>query len=181
VLGLLEEDVAYRARRLLATGLEGVLHDLSPEIAVSQGGLQVGTGGAAHSLVVTGSGLSLMPSAFAWASPTTGVGPGGVSVIYGARGVATLWSRDLSPQQSGADTLAELLGRNRAAILQAVTTPHSTTDLARELGQTPPAVNVHLAILRRSGLVTSRRAGRRVLYRTTPLAHSILDANRASH
>jgi DNA-binding transcriptional ArsR family regulator len=52
-------------------------------------------------------------------------------------------------------------------ILRAVAVPLSTSDLARALGQSKPAVSAHLAVLRRSGLVTSRRAGRRVLYQCT--------------
>jgi len=40
-----------------------------------------------------------------------------------------------------------------------------------------PAVSAHLAMLRRSGLVTSWRAGRRVLYQLTPLARSVLAAS----
>jgi DNA-binding transcriptional ArsR family regulator len=40
-----------------------------------------------------------------------------------------------------------------------------------------PAVSAHLDVLRRAGLVTSWRAGRRVLYQTTPLARSVLAAS----
>jgi DNA-binding transcriptional ArsR family regulator len=55
--------------------------------------------------------------------------------------------------------------------------PGSTTELALELGQSPPAVSAHLSILRRCGLVTSWRSGRRVLYQQTPLAGSIVTAS----
>jgi DNA-binding transcriptional ArsR family regulator len=70
-----------------------------------------------------------------------------------------------------------LLGRTRAAILYAVALPRSTSDLAAELDQSMPAISAHLAVLRRSGLVSSWRAGRRVLYQLTPLARSVLAAN----
>jgi len=53
----------------------------------------------------------------------------------------------------------------------------STTDLAGQLGQSSAAVSEHLAVLRRSGLVTSWRSGRRVLYQRTPLATSIVAAS----
>jgi DNA-binding transcriptional ArsR family regulator len=64
--------------------------------------------------------------------------------------------------------------RLRAAILSCLALPKSTTDLARELGQSAPSVSFHLSVLRRNGLVTSWRSGRRVLYRRTPLASGLL-------
>ncbi len=54
--------------------------------------------------------------------------------------------------------------------------PLSTTQFARELGQSPASVNEHLSVLRDSGLVTSRRSGRSVLYRQTPLAEYVVNA-----
>src|SRR5262249_60744242 len=61
--------------------------------------------------------------------------------------------------------------------LRAVALPKSTSDLAAELDQSMPAVSAHLAVLRRAGLVSSWRAGRRVLYQLTPLARSVLAAS----
>jgi biotin operon repressor len=74
-------------------------------------------------------------------------------------------------------TLAALLGRTRAAILRSVTLLRSTSDLAAELNQSTAAITAHLGELRRSGLVTSWRAGRRVLYQRTPLASGVLVAS----
>ncbi|MDQ6608139.1 MAG: helix-turn-helix domain-containing protein, partial [Actinomycetota bacterium] len=51
-----------------------------------------------------------------------------------------------------------------------------TSDLARELGQSMPAVSAHLGVLRRAELVTSWRTGRRVLYQRTALATSVVAA-----
>jgi len=70
-----------------------------------------------------------------------------------------------------------LLGRSRAAILLAVAMPMSTTDLARALGQSNPAVNEHLSVLRRSGLCHFVAFGPPVLYQRTPLATSIVAAS----
>ena len=97
------------------------------------------------------------------------------SLTYGPRGIGTLWQTPPArPVEE--DALGALLGRSRAAILTGVALPKSTTDLARELGQSPPAVSAHLSVLRRCGLVTSWRSGRRVLYQRTPLASSIVAA-----
>jgi DNA-binding transcriptional ArsR family regulator len=56
--------------------------------------------------------------------------------------------------------------------------PHQRdpAQLARELQQSPASVNEHLAVLRNAGLLTSRRSGRSVLYRQTPLAEYIVNA-----
>lgn len=52
----------------------------------------------------------------------------------------------------------------------------STTQLARELRQSRASVNEHLAVLRNAGLLTSRRSGRSVLYRQTPMAEYVIGA-----
>jgi DNA-binding transcriptional ArsR family regulator len=48
------------------------------------------------------------------------------------------------------------------------------------IGQSPPSISQHLSVLRRSGLVTSWRSGRSVLYRRTTLASSIVEASGSS-
>ncbi len=67
-------------------------------------------------------------------------------------------------------------GRGRAAILRRVELPRTTTELARALGLSGATVSVHLSTLKRCGMVTSWRSGRRVLYQRTPLAFSVLSA-----
>ena len=55
----------------------------------------------------------------------------------------------------------------------------STTQVARSVGQSAGSVNQHLAVLRESGMVTSWRSGRSVLYRQTALGGSLVAVNRA--
>ena len=69
-----------------------------------------------------------------------------------------------------------MIGRGRAVILRMLAVPRSTTELAKELSQSPATVNARLAVLRRSGWAVSWRAGRRVLYQRTRLATSVLVA-----
>ena len=79
--------------------------------------------------------MLLIPSAFAWPSILTITAPNlRPTLIYPARGVATLWggSRPL-PATNG---LARLITENRAAILAALDGPASTTELARRLSMT---------------------------------------------
>jgi DNA-binding transcriptional ArsR family regulator len=175
IRGLLDADVAYRAARLADGGIECLLADLHPRIKLRDHAIQVGTKGPVTEHDLCGTGLLLVPCAFAWPYLDVGVAnPWPPHLVYGARGAGNLWHGRAVAEPDGSDVLGELLGRSRAAILLRVALPMTTTDLARELGQSPPAVSAHLSVLRRSGLATSWRAGRRVLYQRTPLATSII-------
>ncbi|MER7280643.1 winged helix-turn-helix domain-containing protein [Dactylosporangium sp. NPDC000244] len=129
-----------------------------------------GRGTAVRTVASDGAGLLLVPSVLIW----PGVGaytdpPWRRALVYPARGVAALWEG--APEGGGA--LGELVGQSRARVLLALEEPASTTQLAARLGLAVGAVGDHLAILRRSGLVRSARAGRSVLYRRTPLGDAL--------
>lgn len=64
----------------------------------------------------------------------------------------------------------EALGEpTRRAILELLRPgPRAVTELAAALPVSQPAVSQHLGVLRRAGLVESRRQGRRSLYRLRP-------------
>src|SRR5882757_9067902 len=177
IRGVLDADVAYRAARLAKGGIATLLADLHPELELAEHAIQVASTRAPADHDLRGAGLLLVPCVFAW--PHVMVDPGidnPPSITYGPRGIGELWPRDTAAAVDQ-DALAALLGRSRAAILLSVTMPMSTTDLAGQLGQSSAAVSEHLAVLRRSGLVTSWRSGRRVLYQRTPLATSIVAAS----
>jgi DNA-binding transcriptional ArsR family regulator len=181
IRALMEADVAYRGARLADGGMECLLADLHPRIKLHDHALQIGSHGPVHEHDLSGTGLLLVPSVFAWPYLDVSVGnPWPPHLVYGARGVGNLWHDQPHPATDTSDVLGELLGRSRAAILICVALPKSTTDLARELGQSPPAVSAHLSVLRRSGLVTSFRSGRRVLYQRTPIATSLIAGTGAS-
>lgn len=177
IRAVLDDDLAYRASRLTSGGIEALLADLHPDLSIQGPGLRIQRlqTSAAHEL--TGAGLLLVPSVFAWPHLVvfagTGIQP---SLVYGSRGVGALWESGAA-ESTDEDALGALLGRSRAAILTSLAMPLSTTELALELGQSPPSVSQHLSVLRRNGLVTSWRSGRRVLYRQTPLASSIVAAS----
>jgi DNA-binding transcriptional ArsR family regulator len=180
IRALLDADVAYWAARLAAGGIDSLLADLDPSLKVHDSALQVGTQDPVIEQDLSGTGLVLVPCAFAWPYVDFGVSsPWPPHLIYGARGVGKLWQDRVGAAPGSGCVLGELLGRSRAEILISVALPMSTTGLARELGQSPPAVSAHLSVLRRSGLVTSWRAGRRVLYQRTALANSIITRKRA--
>jgi DNA-binding transcriptional ArsR family regulator len=174
---LLDADVAYRAGRLARGGIEALMSDLHPELELVDHAIQiVRKPSSEHDL--TGAGLLLVPCVFAWPHLIADLGTTGTpSITYGPRGIGTLWETGSGQQPDSDDALGVLLGRTRAAILTHIALPRSTTDLALELGHSAPAVSAHLSVLRRCGLVTSWRSGRRVLYQRTPLASSIVTAS----
>lgn len=176
IRAVLDDDVSYRASRALTAGLLGLFDDLHPDVTVCNEVLRVDK--PQHpDATYEGSEIILLPSVFVWPNLLIGhEGPNVFSLTYAARGVGRVWEGLPTAQTSGND-LGALLGRNRAGILRRLEIPMTTTQLARELGQSPGTVNQHLSVLKRNGLLDSWRSGRSVLYRRTALATSIIAAS----
>lgn len=174
-----DDDIAYRANRLLADGLFGLLGDLHPEVSVRDDVLLIDKpqhpDDSFDSPMIT-----LIPSVFAWPQLlVASSAPDSFELQYPARAVGRVWEGMTDPADVH-EAFAALVGRGRAAIMDKVATPHSTTQIARELGVSPAAVSAHLSVLRRNGLVSATRSGRSVLYQRTALGTSILAATAAS-
>ena len=76
----------------------------------------------------------------------------------------------------GLRSLNALLGRTRAEILETVADGGvTTTELAHDTGVAPATASHHVGVLRKAGLLTTRRAGRMVLHTVTPLGLALLD------
>lgn len=95
------------------------------------------------------------------------------TLVYNARGTATLGLR--GPARAP-DALGRLLGTNRAALLDALSIPGTTTGLAGRFGWAASTVSAHLTVLKDAGLLTSRRDGYRVRYRRTPLGEALVNS-----
>ncbi|MBC6449793.1 ArsR/SmtB family transcription factor [Actinokineospora xionganensis] len=166
----LEADIAVRARQLADGGLHKVLADLNPRVRWSDNAVRVDTTYPMRRLL-GGQGLLLMPSVFVWPAVIVVVEPPWQpTLIYPVRGVAELWQA--RPQRS-TQALARLIGRTRAQILVNLEAAASTGTLARAHGVSPATVSGHLAALRDTGLITSRRVGRVVLYERTALGATL--------
>jgi DNA-binding transcriptional ArsR family regulator len=172
IRSLLEADVMYRSRLLSEGGVERLLADLHPDVAWADGGVEVRMECAEH-VALEGRGLLLVPSVFGCHRISSMTEPPWQpTVIYPARGVALLWEAASAPSAA----LAKVVGRSRAQLLADLDAPRSTTDLADRLGMTPGGVSQHLTVLRDSGLVSSRRHGRLVLYCRSELADELVGA-----
>ncbi|TDD82259.1 ArsR family transcriptional regulator [Actinomadura darangshiensis] len=174
---LLEGDVLRRTQAQAAHGTAGVFDDLHEAVAWRGGTLRVERPWEriAH---LAGRGLLLVPSVFVWPGVSAMVPPYQPMLSYPPRGVATLWETG-PPDQPRAGALAALIGRRRAELLSALSTPAATTDLARRMDVTAGAVSQHLGVLRACGLVTGHRLGRRVLYVRTPAGDALAGGQRS--
>ncbi|WP_460666697.1 ArsR/SmtB family transcription factor [Kribbella swartbergensis] len=171
---ILDDDVAFRAGQLTTSGMSSMLCDLHPQVAVEGSVLTIDKRSVDSDTDLKMAGLRLVPSIFVWPDVIFASTAGCPAVLtYPARGVGNLSG---TQAETPLDELGSLLGRSRAAILGKLAGPYSTTELAVLLNQSPPAVSQHLAVLRRSGLVVSRRKGRSVLYQQTDLGASVVAA-----
>ena len=184
VRALLEHDIRYRARQMTDGGLEALFTDLDPSVSWSDGVLTVkkkqhheGFESPCEmvALELDERGLLLIPSVFAWPNVhLVTADPWQPTVIYPARGVGMLWDTDaLTPP----DALAKLLGRNRAAVLLALDSPRSTSELAGLLDVTTGGVSQQLSILAQAGLVARQRVRRHVLYLRTSGGDTLVDVS----
>lgn len=168
---LLRADIAYRLEQIADEGLDALLRNLHPSVSYADSTLRVVKyyDGDAD---LSGRGLLLVPCAFAWPDVLVLTAePSVPTVSYSPRGVGTLWQAAGSHETSA---LAEVLGRTRAALLTQLDLPMSTTQLAAALALSAPTLSVHLQALTRAGILTSRRAGRAVLYARTELGNRLL-------
>jgi hypothetical protein len=177
VSAFLDADIAYRSRRLAAAGPAALFGDLHDTVRWDGGRLDVEVRRHDATVELGGRGLLLMPSAFDATRPSViDRAPWQPTLVYPARGIATLWE-DAPPAPDG---LARLLGGTRAALLTDLGAPRSTTELAERLSLSPATASHHLSALHGAGLVTSRREGRAVLYVRTPLGDALAGGGVAS-
>lgn len=170
---LLEADVFHRARQVAEHGSAHVLNELHHSVSWDDGTLRLVRRHCALTRDQAGSGLLLVPSAFAWPRVLTrSVAPDPPQLAYPARGIGDLWER--RTQRAAAEAVAAVLGRSRALLLTELDTPTSTTDLARQSGLSTAGVSQHLMALKNAGLVTAHRAGRSVLYARTAVGDALL-------
>lgn len=168
---LLNDDIAYRLDVLADGGVDRMMSNLHPSVTFADQTLRIVKYYEGHA-DCGGRGLLLVPCAFAWPDVLVRTAwPGPPSVSYSPRGLGRLWEKH--PRRAGS-ALAAVLGQTRAALLAQLDLPMSTTQAATQMALSAPTVSVHLQALRAAGLLTSRRAGRQVLYSRTELGDRLL-------
>lgn len=171
IRALLQDDISHRAEQMAGLGAGAMIDDLGEGVCWRDGEVRIVR---PYDVVVdwASDGFVLIPSTaqdeqvlFSAERPRTPV------ITYPARGVFRLWHPSA---ERGDKALRDLIGDTRALLLAALDDPRSTSQLSRDTGLTPATVSYHLGILRRTGLVGSRRRGRVVLYRRRPLGTRLL-------
>ncbi|MEU1744622.1 ArsR/SmtB family transcription factor [Micromonospora arida] len=170
-------DRARRARALLDGGVEGLLTSLRPALRWESGVLEVRSYPHSRELHLDGRGLLLVPSFFCAATPVALLDPALPPVlVYPVDRLGALVSADASAASGAArESLSALLGRTRAAVLQASDEGCTTGEVARQLNISPAAASQHATVLRNAGLLVSHRERNSVLHTLTPLGRAMLD------
>jgi DNA-binding transcriptional ArsR family regulator len=165
ISAFLESEIASRARGLARVGSRAAFAGLHPSVRWDAGCLSVRpTAKPATDVDLAGRGLLLIPSAFTWPRvwPRTDP-PWDPALVYPPTGIGDIWK----PAEPDDGALESLIGSRRARILQELDRPAATLDLAARMRVSAGGISDHLSVLRRAGLVTRRREGRRVVYART--------------
>ncbi|RPF33215.1 helix-turn-helix transcriptional regulator [Streptomyces sp. TLI_185] len=166
-----DAERAAHTRHLADGGLGGLLNTLHPGIAWHRPVLEITGLGIDRDIHLDGRGLLVLPSYFCWRRPTLLKDPTLPCVVVYPMAHETALST-----APGLRSLNALLGRTRAEILETVADGGvTTTELAHDTGVAPATASHHVGVLRKAGLLTTRRAGRVVLHTVTPLGLALLD------
>jgi DNA-binding transcriptional ArsR family regulator len=178
LLAYLEAECDARGRMVMTGGVEQLLATLHPRITWRGPVLEI-PGAPDEDIFLGGRGLILMPSVFLHHSPGLLIGAkradGHASLVFSAppdiQQAASLWDES----ETGSEWLGALVGQTRAAALGALRASYTTSQLADRLGISAAGASQHTAVLRQTGLITTRRIRNTVLHTVTPLGMALLD------
>ena len=166
-----DRDRGLRMREMMNGGVEALLNSLRPMAAYSAGELLV----PAHrnqEVHLGGRGLTLIPSYFNLVQPLTLFDPALPPVlIYPVeRPPGTIAS--VAAKDDG--SLGPLIGQTRSAMLYAIGTGCTTSELARRVGIAVASASEHATILRDARLITSHRDRNRMVHQLSRLGIELL-------
>lgn len=174
VNAVLEQEILRRGNRLALAGWAQAIEEAMPDVRWRAddtcGYLEILDQGENSRYRLGGQGLLLVPSVFAPFALQLDA-PWPYTLVYPSPGVAGVWGAEAG-RSPGA--LERLLGRSRATVLHALSTPGTTTQLVARLDMSLGNVGDHLAVLRDTGLVGRTRSGRSVIYRRTPVGDALV-------
>jgi DNA-binding transcriptional ArsR family regulator len=178
----LHAEQAARRRTLAAEGPGALLASLQgPLIRWRPPVLEILRPGQVE-MELGGRGIALVPSVFVGRAPSLHENPNDEDemprLVLPAEGAgrARLWAASRERAGARGSALAALVGRNRAAVLQSIADGCTTTELARRVGISLAAASQHASVLRKAGLIATRRQGSAVLHVLTPLGAELLQA-----
>jgi DNA-binding transcriptional ArsR family regulator len=173
----LRAEADWRARLATRDGIEQLLVTLHPQIGWDGSALSI-TDADGPDVRLEGRGLVLAPSMFLAHQPAVMVrrNPAEPGVLHFAAPPADAEvDRLFEPNlQDGPQGLGALVGQTRADVLRELVNPCTTGELADRVGVTSAGISQHTAVLRRAGLIITRRFRNRVLHSATPLGLALL-------
>lgn len=165
-----DAERAWRLQTLAGQGLRATLEGLAVGARWNGSTLEFDSADDVE-VTLDGRGLTLLPSVFWTGRPLVGTYVHGTFMVYPA-----LTPLPLLDEPETGHSLAVLLGRTRAAMLEQLVRPRTGTDLGRELGLAKSSVSEHTKALRAARLITAQRDGRTVWHSCTPLGLGLLGA-----
>ncbi|MGA4841725.1 ArsR/SmtB family transcription factor [Streptomyces sp. G45] len=182
VVAYLEAECDARGRVVMAGGVELLLATLHSKVTWKAPVLEIHDG-PDEDIHLNGRGLVLTPSVFLnhrAGRVTRKLSEDGPVVLAFAtppdvHQAASLWDEPEADQGAeGAQSLGALVGQTRAAALQVLRASCTTSQLADRLGISAAGASQHTAVLRQTGLITTRRIRNTVLHTLTPLGDALL-------
>ncbi|MFI2607362.1 ArsR/SmtB family transcription factor [Kitasatospora sp. NPDC018619] len=182
---LVRDTDAYR-QIMSASGVETLLQALHPRVHWRAPVLEV-EDDQDETIELRGRGLVITPSLFLTAPAVV---PPHATVVKAepapalvfpvrpdSRGDAVLGAREAERPLDSAqgEALASLVGKTRAALLEALLNGSTNGELADRVGVSNAAVSQHTSVLRAAGLIATRRTRNLVLHTVTPLGRSLLN------
>lgn len=164
-----EADRARHARAALDGGVDRLLDSMRPLMRWRPPVLEV-TYGFDRDLYLRGRGLRLVPSYFCRAKAVAFADPNLPPTL-----VYPIHHEPATPQPDAVQALTALLGPTRCAVLTAIRTGATTTELARRLHTAPSTISRHTTVLRNAGIIATHRLGPSVLHTVTPLGVALLN------
>jgi DNA-binding transcriptional ArsR family regulator len=155
-------DLALRSRALLHGGVDVLLESLHPDIEWSAPVLTTYglNNGPVLDIHLNGRGLRLYPSPLTSECLALDAPDRLPVLVYPCSDLP-------ADELADSDALADLLGRTRAAVLRALTSSASTTQLARRTNISLASASDHTRILRNAGLITTHRTNGTALHSLT--------------
>jgi DNA-binding transcriptional ArsR family regulator len=174
ITAYLEAETAIRGGIVVTRGVDELLSTLHPQIVWDPPVLKV-PGEVSGSFSLDGRGLVICPSVFLCDMPGRLVGSEHPALVFAAPPnpdqAAALWG---GQDDQSDEALGALVGQTRAAVLLALRATCTTSQLADLLGITAAGASQHTGVLRRAGLVTTRRIRNTALHMVTPLGRALL-------
>ncbi|MEU0743776.1 winged helix-turn-helix domain-containing protein [Streptomyces sp. NPDC006134] len=175
----LRAECEARGRISMTGGVERLLATLHPRITWRAPVLEVHDAqGPDRTVRLDGRGLLLCPTVFlpgrAGLVVRSERETGMAALVFPAPAATTRPAQLWGGPDTSVQALSALVGQTRAAVLRELTDACSTGQLADRLGISSAGASQHTAVLRESGLITTRRMRNRVVHTVTPLGMALL-------